>query len=197
MRAAKIATYTAIAAGLPLALVAGAIQPLIRVVLGDEWLPTTDIVLIGSLGMMLTASANATMVGFALAEGKAGGALLAAVVETALAFAMGVALTASMGETGIGITMTVSMLAATVAFAITTDPTVRRSLFGVSKACAIAVAAAGVTQLLGFSEDVTGLILSLAVTSAIWLVLELIFSRAEIAKVVQLARPILRPTAAA
>jgi lipopolysaccharide exporter len=197
MRAAKIAAYTAIAAGLPLALVAGAIQPLISVVLGDEWLPTTDIVLIGSLGMMLTASANATMVGFALAEGKAGGALVAAVVETAIAFAMAVALTASMGEAGIGLTLTVSMLAASVAFAASTDAIIRRSLFGVSKACAIAVAAAGVTQLLGFSEDVTGLILSLAVTSAIWLVLELIFSRAEIVKVVRLAKPILRPTAAA
>jgi lipopolysaccharide exporter len=191
VRAAKIAAYTAIAAGLPLALVAGSIQPLISVVLGNEWLPTTDIVLIGSLGMMLTASINATMVGFALAEGKAGGPLVAAVTETVFAFALAAALTAPLGEAGVGITLTVSMLAATVAFAITTDAKVRRSLFGVARACAIAAVAAGVAQLLNLSNDVPGLIASLAIVSVVWLGLELIFSRAEIMRVIQMAKPIL------
>jgi O-antigen/teichoic acid export membrane protein len=196
-RAAKIATYTAIAAGLPLALVAGAIQPLISVVLGDEWLPTTDIVLIGSLGMMLTASANATMVGFALAEGKAGGPLLAAVVETVVAFTMAATLTASLGEVGVGLTLTISMLAASVAFASSTDATVRRSLFGVAKACVIAALAAGFAQLLDLSEDPAGLVVSLVAVFVVWLGLGLLFSRAEIARVVQLAKPILGRTAAA
>lgn len=195
-RAAKIAGYTAIAAGLPLALVAGAIQPLISVVLGDEWLPTTDIVLIGSLGMMLTASANATMVSFALAEGRANGPLVAAVVETAVAFAIAVALTSTMGEAGVGLALTVSTIAATAAFAISTASTVRRSLFGVAKATAIAAAAAGSAQLLDFATDAGGLVASLVTVSIVWLVLELIFSRAELARMARLARPIFRRTAA-
>lgn len=196
-RAAKIAAYTAIAAGLPLALVAGAIQPLISVVLGDEWLPTTDIVLIGSLGMMLTASANATMVSFALAEGRANGPLVAAVVETAVAFAIAVGLTSTMGEAGVGLALTASTIAATAAFAISTAPTVRRSLFGVAKATAIAAAAAGSAQLLDFATDAGGLVASLVTVSIVWLALELIFSRAELARMVRLARPIFRRTAAA
>ena len=195
-RAAKIAAYTAIAAGLPLALVAGAIQPLIGVVLGDEWLPTTDIVLVGSLGMMLTASANATMISFALAEGEANTPLIAAVLETTAALALAVALTATMDEVGVGLAMTVSTIVTTATFAISTAPALRRSLFGVAKACAIAAAAAGAAQLLEVGNDIGGLVASLAVASGVWLVLELVFGRAELRRIGQLARPILRRTAA-
>lgn len=196
-RAAKIAAYTAIAAGLPLALVAGAIQPLISVVLGDEWLPTTDIVLIGSVGMMLAASANATFVSFALAEGKANGPLAAATVETVVVFAVAAALTASMGEAGVGIALAVSALAATVTFAISTHPVVRHSLFAVAKATAIAAVAAAAAQLLDVSNDLAGLLISLAAVSATWLVLELVFSRPELSRLVKLTRPLLRRRKAA
>jgi PST family polysaccharide transporter len=197
LRAAKIATYTAIAAGLPLALVAGAIQPLVGVVLGDEWLPTTDIVLVGSLGMMLTASANATMITFGLAEGRPNGPLISAIAETATMFVMVVALTGPMGEVGIGLAITVSSVVAAIALAGTTHPLVRRSLFGVTKASLIAAVAAGVAQIAGLSNDAAGLAVSLAIVSVVWLALEVAFSRADLARIVQLARPLLRRTAAA
>jgi PST family polysaccharide transporter len=197
LRAAKIATYTAIAAGLPLALVAGAIQPLVSVVLGDEWLPTTDIVLLASLGMMLAASANATMITFGLAEGRPNGALVSAIAETATMFVMVVALTGPMGEAGIGLAITASTIVATIALAATTHALVRRSLLGVAKASLIAAGAAGVAQLAGLSNDATGLAISLAIVSVVWLALEVAFSRADIARIVQLARPLLRRGTAA
>jgi O-antigen/teichoic acid export membrane protein len=191
-RAAKVAAYTAIAAGLPLALVAGAIKPLITVVLGDEWLPTTDLVLWASLGMMYTASINATMVSYALAEGDANSPIVSAIVETAIACAMAATLTIPLGEVGVGLAVTVSTLAATAALAVRTHPQLRHSLLAVAKASLIAAIAAGVALAIGFSNDLKGLLLSLAVVAASWLVLELAFSRAELMRIVNLTRPLLR-----
>jgi O-antigen/teichoic acid export membrane protein len=191
-RAAKVTAYTAIAAGLPLALVAGAIQPLISVVLGDEWIPTADIVLVGSLAMMLAASANATLVSFALAEGKPNYPLAASIAEALVAFVLAATLTVPLGETGVGLALTVSTLAATALLAVGTHSAMRRALLPVAKASLIAAAAAAAAQVLDFSDDLVGLLASLAVVSLVWLVLELAFSRADLARIVELARPILR-----
>ncbi len=190
-RTAQIAAFTAIAAGLPLALVAGAAQPLISVVLGDEWLPTTDIVLVGSLGMMLTASASATMISSFMADGRAGTPLASAVSETAVLLAMAAAITVPMGEAGVGLAITVSTAVGLIPLAIAAHPVVRRSLLAVAKASAIAALAASAAQLLGFAEDATGLLLSLAVVTAVWLPLEVLFSRDEMRRVVKTIRPIL------
>jgi PST family polysaccharide transporter len=196
-RAAQAAVYTAIVVGLPLALVAGAIQPLIAVLLGDEWLPTSDLVLYGSLGMMLTASANATIISFALAEGRANSPVLSALAELAVAFALAATLTIPMGEAGVGLAITVSALAATVVLAVGTHPVVRRSLVSVAVASLIAAAAAGAAQLLDVGNDLTGLVLALGVTTAVWLALELLFSRPEITRIARLIRPLLRRAAPA
>ncbi len=194
-RAAKIAAYTAIVAGLPLALVAGAAQPLISVVLGDEWMPTADVVVIGSLGMMLTASACATMVSSFMAEGDANFPLGSAISESLVAFALAALLTTSIGEAGVGLALTVSTLVGTAALAIGAHPTVRRSLFAVAKASAIAAAAAGAAQAFDFGNDVSGLLLSLGVVTFAWAILELVFSRAELLRIARLAKPLLRRTA--
>jgi O-antigen/teichoic acid export membrane protein len=191
-RAAKVAAYTAIAAGLPLALVAGAIQPLISVVLGDEWMPTADIVLIGSAAMMLAASANATMFSFALAEGKPNYPMIASIVEAAMAFALAATLTVSMGEAGVGLALTISTLASTIVLAIGTHPLMRRALIAVAKASLIAATAAGAAQLLDVGNDLGGLIVSLTAVSLVWLTLEAVFSRSDLTRIIELARPMLR-----
>jgi hypothetical protein len=184
--------YTAVAAGLPLALVAGAAQPLIQVLLGSEWQPTTDIVLIGSLGMMLTASVNATMISYALAEGDPWPAVAAAIVEGVLACALAALLIGPMDEAGVGVAITVSMAAATAVLAARTHPLVRRSLLAVAKACLIAAAAATAGQLLDSADDLAGLIASLALVGAVWGVLVAAFSRPELTKMIAVLRPLLR-----
>jgi PST family polysaccharide transporter len=194
-RAAKAAAYTAIAAGLPLALVAGAIQPLIGVVLGDEWKPTADVVLYGSLGMMLAASAGATLVGLALAEGRPRWPMVSAVAETAVAFLAVVTLVGPLEEVGIGLALTASTVVATIALAAGTHPSVRRSLLAVAKATAIAAVAALAGQAVGAGEDLAGLVLALGVVSVVWLALELVFSRSDMARVLGIVRPLLRRAA--
>lgn len=196
-RAAKAVSYTAIAAGLPLALVAGAISPLIAVVLGSEWQPTADVVLFGSLGMMLAASANATMISLALAEGRPRYPLISAVAETAVAFAAVAALTSALGETGIGLSLTVSILVATLALAAGTDRRVRRSLLAVAKASVIAAAAVAASRLVNLSDNIAGLVLSLAVVAIVWLALEVVFSRSDVARIASLIRPLFRRAAPA
>ncbi|HEY5709588.1 MAG TPA: oligosaccharide flippase family protein [Solirubrobacterales bacterium] len=194
-RAAKAAAYTAIAAGLPLALVAGAIQPLIGVVLGDEWKPTADVVLYGSLGMMLTASAVATLIGLSLAEGRPRWPMVAAVAETTVAFATVAALTGPLGEIGVGLALSVSAVVAVTALAIGTDPGVRRSMLAVAKATAIAAVAVVAGQAVGAGEDVAGLVLSLGTVGVVWFALELVFSRSDMTRILGIVRPLLRRAA--
>jgi O-antigen/teichoic acid export membrane protein len=196
-RAARAALYATIVAGLPLALVAGAVQPLIGVVLGDTWMPTSDIVLAGSLGMMIAASANATMVGYALAEGALGSIVAAAGFEALLACSLAVALTASLGETGIGLSLTVASLGAMVALAIRTHPTIRRSLLVILKMSLISGLAVLAAQLAGVNDDVAGLAVALATVVAVWLPLQLVFCRSEMRSLFQLIRPMLPRGAAA
>jgi O-antigen/teichoic acid export membrane protein len=193
-RAAKVATYTAIAAGLPLALVAGAASPLIGVLLGEEWLPTSDIVVVGSLGMMLAASANATMLSYALAEGDAAPAMTATVVEALIACAMAATLTIPLGEAGVGLALTVSTLAATAILAMRTNPLVKRSLLSVAKTSLIAAIAAGAGQFLDTANDFSGLAITLAVVTAVWVPLEVLFSRSDITQLLRIVRPLLRRT---
>ena len=196
-RTAEIAAFTALAAGLPLALVAGAAQPLIAVVLGDEWLPTTDIVLIGSLGMMITASACATMISSFMAEGRAGFPLASAISESTVLLALAGLLTMPLGEAGVGLALTVSTVVGMIALAIGAHPVIRRSLLAVGKASAIAALAALAAQLLDFNEDATGLLLSLATVAAVWLPLEALFSRDDARRVIRILRPLLRRRAGA
>ena len=188
-RAARIVVLTAMVAGLPLALVAGAIQPLISVLLGDEWLPTADIVIVGSLGMMLAASALSTMASYALAEGRPNAPIVAAVVEAVILCLLGALLIGPLAETGVGIAVAVSSVVATAVFALSTHPQVRASLLAVIKATLIAAIAAAAAQLLDLSNDVEGLLIAVAVVAAVWLVLELIFSRRELGEAINFVRP--------
>lgn len=190
-RAANAAVYTALVASLPLALVAGAIEPLIEVVLGSTWMPTSEIVLAGSLGMMVAATANATMVGYALAEEAVGSIIAAAVFETLLACALAVALTASLGETGVGLAITISSLAGMIVLAVRTHPTIRRSLFALAKMSLISGLAVLATQLAGLDDDMRGLLAALVIVVAVWLSLQLLFFRSAMRSLLQFVRPLL------
>ena len=111
-RAAQIATYTAIAAGLPLALVAGAAQPFIAVVLGDEWLPTSDIVLIGSLANDVDRERLRDN-GQQLHGRRQGGLPLASAVAETVVRSPSRAARRADGEAGVGLALTVSTVVAT------------------------------------------------------------------------------------
>jgi O-antigen/teichoic acid export membrane protein len=193
-RAAQIMALTAIAAGLPLALVAGVAQPLISVLLGSEWLPTTDIVLIGSLGLMITATALSTMMSYALAEARPDPPLAATLAEAVVQFAVVIMLVTSLGETAVGIALAAGSATSMLVLAITTDPPLRRALPRVARTTLIAALAATAAQALDLSHDVTGLVTGLVVVSVAWLALEALLARSELREIFGLVRPVLRRT---
>jgi lipopolysaccharide exporter len=190
-RAAQVVSQIGLVCGLPLALVAGAIQPLIVVVLGDEWLPTTDIVLIGSLSMLLGASISSPINGLLLAEGRPNAAIAAIAAELVAGFALVAALIGPLEEAGIGIAMTAGTLLAVTILLATTEPAVRSGARAVVRIGAISFLAALAGQLLPVAEDWIGLLLSLAAIAATWLVLSGIFARQEMRQVIRVIRAFL------
>lgn len=191
-RAAQIMALVAIAAGLPLALVAGVAQPLISVLLGDEWLPTTDIVLIGSVGLMITSSALVTMMSHSLAEAKPNPPIAATLAEGVVQYALAIALIGVLDEAAVGIAMVLGSLASLTVLAFATEPLVRRALKSVARSTLIAAAAAGAAQLLNLSNDVVGLLVGLTAVSIVWLALEALLARSELRELIALTRPVLR-----
>lgn len=193
-RARRITALTALVTSLPLALVAGAAQPLIHLLIGDTWLPTTDIVVIGSLGMLLIASILSTISSYELAKGRANVPIASAIVESLVLFASTLALVSSFSETGVGIALTLSAISGAIVLAAKTNPDVQRSVPSVLRTMAIAALATGAAQLLNVSNSFGGLLAALGVVTAIWVALEAAFCRHELREVLALVRPMLRRT---
>jgi O-antigen/teichoic acid export membrane protein len=190
-RTARLIGQIACVCGLPLALVAGSIQPLIAVVLGDRWLPTSEIVLYGSLSMMLSASLAPPINSYFLAEGKPNAPIVAIVAELTVSFLLVAALLGSLQETGIGIAMSVGSCAAALALLVAVHPIMRAGSLAVVRATVVAFLAAAVGQLLPVSNDAWGLVASLAAVGTAWLVLSYMLMREEMRQVLSMAQALL------
>lgn len=190
-RTARMLGQIALVCGLPLALVAGAIQPLIDIVLGPEWLPTADIVLWGSLAMLLGASVASPINSFCLAEGKPNVPVAAIAVELLVGFSLVAALIGGLDETAIGIAMSVG---ATVAAAILLATSHRIVLGGarrVAQIAAITCIAAATGQLLPLHYDLIGLLLGLGASGAVWLALAAVLVRDDLGRMSGMVRALM------
>jgi hypothetical protein len=185
----------AVVCGLPLALIAGAIQPFVNVVLGPEWLPTTDIVLYGSLSMMLVASVSVPINSYFLAEGKPNAPVFAVSAELAIGFLLVAALVTNFDEAGIGIAMSVGSVASVVVLLASTQPLVRSGVGKVARVTAISFLAAAAGQLIPAPYDTAGMLAALCVSAVAWLALAAIFVRDEMARIVGMIRA-MRPRTA-
>jgi polysaccharide transporter, PST family len=190
-RATRAAVLTAVAASLPLAAIAGASHAIVTVLLGDRWLPTVDIVLIGSAGMLLSASASPAMVGLALSQGRSRGPI-AAVGASALA--MGAAclvLVDPLGAAGTGIALTTSAVTAVAVLALYTEREMRGAVPGVGRALAIGAVAAVAGYLAPLPETAIGLALRLALVAAVWAALGSWAMRSDMRDALRMARSVL------
>lgn len=188
LRAARMLGQVALVCGLPLALIAGAIQPFIEVVLGPEWLPTADIVLFGSLAMMLGASIASTVNSFNLAEGKPNASVLAIAVELIVGFLLVAVLVGGLDETGIGIAMSAAALVSATILLATTRPAVRAGAGEVARVTAITFLAAAAGQVLPVHNDAVGLLASIFTSGITWLGLAAILLRGELTRVTGMIR---------
>jgi O-antigen/teichoic acid export membrane protein len=190
-RTASMIGQIAFVCGLPLALVAGAVQPLIEIVLGSEWLPTADIVLFGSLSMLIFAGLCSPINSYCLAEGRPNPPLAAIAAELLVGFLLAAALIGGLEESGIGIAMSAGTIAAAAVLLAATSGTVRGGATRVARVVAISAVAAAVGQLLPVADDTAGLAVSLLAVGLSWLVLATLLLRAELAQVATMVRSLL------
>jgi PST family polysaccharide transporter len=191
-RAARMLGQVALVCGLPLALVAGGIQPLIRIVLGPEWLPTSDIVLYGSLAMLLGASVASPINSFCLAEGEPDTPVVAIAVELLIGFAVAAELIGVLDEAGIGIAMSAGAITSATILLLRSPGAVRAGAGKVARVAAISFLAATAGQLLPVGEDIFGLIASLAVIGLVWVTLAAVLLREDLWRSIGLARSVVR-----
>ena len=177
---ARMIGQIALVCGLPLALVAGSIQPLITVVLGSDWLPTEDIVLFGSLSMLLGAAVAAPVNSYCLAEGKPNTPVVAIGIELVASFLLVAVLIGALAETGVGIAMSAGTLAATAVLLAGVHAAVRGGAGAIVRAAVVSAIAAAAGQIVPGSNDAAGLAVSLGVTTVVWLALAPLLLKREI-----------------
>jgi O-antigen/teichoic acid export membrane protein len=177
--------------GLPIAVIAGAADPLIAVVFGEQWLPAADIVLAVSPGV-LAASAGAALFGAALAEGNARLPLTAAVVQALVVVAASVPLVTALGGTGAGLTTTLGAFAFTGVLALGAPRDTRAAATAVARALAITAAAAVAGNLASTGTEMGPLLLAVATAGAVWLGLYALTGARDLRLVLRLLRQHLR-----
>lgn len=189
-RAGRAAILGTVVVGLPLALVAGAADPLIEVLFGERWLPVADLVILGSIGMMLITAAVVPMTSLSLAQGRPALPVGAAAAQFLLLVG-GAALVGGLGSAEVGALLAAGAAVNVVVLAAGTDAAVRRALRWVLLGLVLSAVAAGAGRLIGGS-DVAALVASAAVTGIVWLALTLVFMRGPAAEIWGLARPYMR-----
>lgn len=195
MRAARMLGQIALVCGLPLALVAGAVQPLIDVVLGPEWIPTSEIVLYGSFALMLTASIASPMNSYFLAEGRPNSPVLAIAADLLVGYTLIALLLGGLDEIAIGIAMSAGAVVSTAILLSQAEPRVRAGTAKVARITAITALAATAGQLLPISNDLAGLLAALCASGLAWLALASLFLRSDLGRIGGMIRG-MRPRAA-
>lgn len=190
-RTARMVVQTTLICGLPLALVAGAVQPLISVVLGDQWLPTTDIVIYGSLAMLLLAGVASPINSFCLAEGRPNPPLLSVAVELLVGLGLVAILIGGLDEAGIGIAMSIGQLAAVAILLAAVVPRIRAGAASAARVVLVTGLAIAAAQLLPVGNDLAGLLATLVVSGLAWLALAALFERETMFRVAGMVRSLL------
>ena len=192
-RAARAAALSAIIASLPLALLAGASHTLVTVLLGERWLPTVDLVLASSAGILLGASAIPAMVGLALSQGRPNGPIVA-VTASALAMIGFAALAVpALDAAGVGLAMTIGAVVNVAVLAVYTERAMRSAIGPVAWALAIGAIAVAVGYLPPLPETLLGLAARLVLVTTVWTSLALWLMRPVLLDALRVARPIVPP----
>lgn len=190
-RGTRAVALSALLASLPLALLAGASHAIVSVLLGDRWLPTVDLVLTSSPGVLLSASAIPAMVGLALSQGRPGGPI-AAVAGSAMAMTgVCVATVPPLGTTGVGLALTVSAGVSVAMLGLHTELEIRDAVSAVARALAIGSISAAAGYLVPLPETWLGLAARLGLIAAIWTGLAVWLMRPDLSAALRIARPMM------
>jgi O-antigen/teichoic acid export membrane protein len=192
-RAARAAALSATLASLPIALLAGCSHSLVAVLLGDRWLPTVDLVLTSSPGVLLTASAIPAMVGLALSEGRPRGPIVAVACSTIAMVGACLLAVPPLDAAGVGIALSLSAAVSVAVLSLHADREMRDAALPLGRALAIAAVATAAGYLVPLPETWLGLTLRIGLTGAVWAGLGASLMRPELLAALRIARPMVPP----
>ncbi len=190
-RAGRAAALSATLASLPLALLTGSSHALVTVVLGARWLPTVDLVLSASPGVLLLASAIPATIALALSEGRPNLPIAAVLASAAAMGLIAVLAVPSLDSTGVGLAMSGSALVSLAVLGVGAEPEMRVAGPPLLRAFAIGALAAIAGYVAPFGDDLLGLVSQLLLIAAIWTALAALAMREELRSALRIARPLL------
>lgn len=187
-RTAQAIAVSGVVLGLPMALLVGAVDPLLAVAFGDRWVPAGDVVRGAALGTALASTAGVMLVNYFLANDRSRPPLESALAALVVSLGASAVLVPWLEETGAGIALSCALVAMT-GFAYARAPlAVRRSLPSLAIAIAVAAAAAVAATLAAPGQGVADLAIAVAVAGAVWIAGSMAFNRAQLAILLRLAR---------
>lgn len=190
--AARAVAVSAAAISLPLALCAGAAEPLLDTLFGSRWIPSSEVVIPSAAGLLLMASAGMVISSLYFSLGNARLPLMSSVADSVVLCGSAVVLVSWNSTVGTGLSV---LLGATVAVAVLlfrAPGPIRRSVLFVLRALVIAGAAALAGILCPVENGFAGLIAAGGSVSLVWLLLTGIFARSELRSIADLIRKSLK-----
>lgn len=195
---AKSIVLAATAIGLPLAVCAGAAEPLLDVLFGSRWTPAAEIVVPSAAGLFLMAGAGSIISSLYFSLGNARVPMVSALVD-AVVLCVSAAFLVSWNATyGTGIAILLAAIAGVLVLLTKSATVIRKAMLPLLRGLFIASLAAGAGLVCPIDEGFAGLIASASSAALAWLVLTSILARGELRLIIDLVRKGLkRPGAAA
>jgi O-antigen/teichoic acid export membrane protein len=185
---AKAVAVGSLAVGLPMALIAGAADPLVSVAFGPRWLPAADLTVLASAGVLLFASAGTMVVSLELAEGDARTPLASIGLQLLVLLGLSVALVPDHGASGAGIALGASFAVFTAAVIAGAPREARSAVAPVLRGVLVAGLAALAGRAVQPGSDGVAAVASMAATGATWLALAIVVCRSELRLLLSLIR---------
>jgi len=178
--AARSVAIAATAIGLPLAVCAGAAEPLLDTLFGSRWIPAADVVIPSAAGLLLMASFGSIISSLYFSLGNARLPMVSSIVDSLVLCGSAVILIQWNSTTGTGIAVLLGALAGILVLASKAASSVRWSMLPLFRSFVIAGLAAGAGLFCPVQTGITGLIACAAAATVVWLVLTAIFARTEL-----------------
>ncbi len=185
-----------LAVGLPMALIAGAAEPLVAFAFGSRWLPAAHMTAIASPGVLLFAGAGTLVMSRRLADGEARLPLLGMALQIGVLIGMCAALVPDHGADAAGLAIGVSFAVFTLTVILPRPDEARAMATPILRALLLSTAAALAGRMAQSGPDAVAAALALLTTAAAWLALAFFVSRTELRLLVSLLLRYLRPAAA-
>jgi len=182
-----------LAVGLPMALIAGAAEPMVSFAFGHRWLPAAHMAVIASAGVLLFAGAGTLVMSRRLADGDARSPLAGIVLQIAVLAALSAALVPDHGASGAGVAIGASFAVFTLALVATSAEDARAIAGPALRGLIVSALAALAGHLAQAGPDAVATAASLAVTAAVWLGLARLLSRRDLNLLTSLLRRYVRP----